>query len=258
MLKSWCADRVEFTYGRAPVEDQARVARNVAAFWTWMHEFVAMRIADPVDDLASDLGRRHREDPENFTALDIATVLFEMAVASHETTTNLLTNGLRRLLEHRDQWEAIVADPSLIPNAVEECLRYDGSVVAWRRRALHDTEVGGVAIPGGSTVMVLIASANRDPERFENPETFDIRRPEARKHLTFGKGVHFCQGAPLARLEVRVALELLAEMTPDLQIVPDQTFEFVPNILLRGPKRLLVDTMGPVSPLPEASSLAIS
>jgi cytochrome P450 len=258
MLKSWCADRVEFTYGRAPQEDHPRVARNVAAFWSWMQDFVAERIANPIDDLASDLARRHRDEPEEFTPRDIATVLFEMAVASHETTTHLLSNGLRRLLEHRSQWEAIVADHSLIPNAVEECLRYDGSVVAWRRLAVQDTEISGIPIPAGSTLMILIASANRDPDRFENPETFDIRRRDARKHLTFGKGVHFCQGAPLARLEVRVVLELLAQLAPGLQIVKDQEYSFVPNILLRGPKQLLVDFSSPGNPSAQMVSLAIS
>jgi hypothetical protein len=241
LLKSWCHDRVEFTYGRAAPEDHVRVARNVAAFWRYTNNFVARRIAEPVDDLASDLARRHLEDPDDFTPRDIATVLFEMAVASHETTTNVLSNGLRRLLEHRDQWDALVAHRTLIPNAVEECLRYDGSVVGWRRRATQPTEVGGVEVPEGATVLVLLASANRDPDQFEDAERFDVCRAEARKHMTFGKGVHFCQGAPLARMEVRVILELLTEMAPGVALVPDQEFEFVPNVVMRGPKQLLVE-----------------
>jgi cytochrome P450 len=241
LLKSWCHDRVQFTYGQASVADQVRVARNVAAFWKYTNDFVAKRVADPTDDLASELARRHLERPDYFTPRDIATVLFEMAVASHETTTNLLSNGLRRLLEDRKQWQALVDDPALISNAVEECLRYDGGVVGWRRRAVEEVEVGGITIPAEATVLILLASANRDPRRFERAETFDICRPEARKHMTFGKGVHFCQGAPLARMEVRVVLELLTEMAPEIRLVPSQQFDFVPNILLRGPVRLLVD-----------------
>jgi cytochrome P450 len=241
MLKSWCADRVEFTYGRATPEEHVRVATNVAAFWRYTNDFVAARIADPVDDLASDLARRHLEAPETFTPRDIATVLFEMAVASHETTTNLLTNGLRRLLEHREQWEALVADPALVPNAIEECLRYDGSVVGWRRRAVADTRLGGVTIPADSTVIVLFASANRDPAKFDDPERFDIRRTDARKHMTFGKGVHFCQGAPLARMEVRVCLEEIIARAPQVALVPDQELHFVPNIVMRGPSSLWLD-----------------
>jgi cytochrome P450 len=255
MLKSWCADRVEFTYGRAAPEDHVRVATNVAAFWEYTNRFVALRIADPVDDLASDLARRHLEDPDAFTPRDIATVLFEMAVASHETTTNLLTNGLRRLLEQRAQWEALVEDPALIPNAVEECLRYDGSVVGWRRRAVEEVEVGGVTIPEGATVFVLFASANRDPAQFDDPERFDVRRRDARKHMTFGKGIHFCQGAPLARMEVRVCLELLTQMAPELTIVPEQDFHYVPNVVMRGPSSLWVDFTAPMAaPSPSTSA----
>ena len=241
MLKVWCADRVEFTYGRTTPTEGLRVSRNVAAFWSYVNEFVAKRIAEPVDDLASDLARRHLEDPEEFTPLDMATVLFEMAVASHETTTNLLCNGLRRLLEHREQWNALVEDPSLIPNAVEECLRFDGSVVSWRRLATEDVELGEVTIPKGAVALILLASANRDPAKFENAETFDIRRGDARRHLTFGKGIHFCQGAPLARLEVSVVLELLVAMAPQMTLRTGQHFSYVPNVVMRGPRSLVVD-----------------
>ncbi|CAB4925037.1 unannotated protein [freshwater metagenome] len=241
LLKSWCANRVAFTYGRAAPDEQVRIATSVANFWRYTNDFVAQRIAEPVDDLASDLARRHLEEPEEFTPRDVATVLFEMAVASHETTTNALTNGLRRLLEHRDQWEALVADPSRITNAVEECLRFDGSVMGWRRRATRDVELAGVTIPADATVLILLASANHDPERFERPEAFDVCRKEARSHMTFGKGVHFCQGAPLARMELRVVLELLTARAPDMRIVPGQHYSFTPNITMRGLNQLLVE-----------------
>ena len=244
MIKDWCHDRVEFTYGKAAPEEQIRIATNVAKFWVYVNEFVAKRIAEPVDDLASDLARRHIADPEFFTPRDIATVLFEMAVASHETTTNLLTNGLRRLLEQREQWERIVADPAVIPNAVEECLRYDGSVVSWRRRAVEDVTIGDAVIPQGATVLILLSSANRDPEKFAEAERFDVTRRDARKHLTFGKGIHFCQGAPLARMEVRVVFELLRELAPGMRLVPDQTFEFIRNVVMRGPRSLWVEFAG--------------
>lgn len=241
MIKDWCHDRVEFTYGRAHPDEQIRIATNVAKFWVYVNTFVAERIARPIDDLASDLARHHLADPEFFTPRDIATVLFEMAVASHETTTNLITNGLRRLLEQREQWEKLVVDPRLVPNAVEECLRYDGSVVSWRRRAVQDVTLGGVEIPQDATVLILLTSANRDPDTFAEPERFDITRRDARKHLTFGKGIHFCQGAPLARMEARVVLELLRERTPGMRIVPDQTFHFTRNVVMRGPSTLWVD-----------------
>jgi cytochrome P450 len=241
MIKSWCNDRVAYTYGLPTYEEQLEATRNVAAFWVYTNEFAAKRIAEPLDDLASDLARRHLEDPEVFTPRDVATVLFEMALAAHETTTNGLTNGLRRLLEHPEQWKALVEDHSLIPNAVEECLRFDGSNIAWRRRTTTETELGGVTIPADTTVIVLLGCANHDPDRFDQPNEFDITRTDARKHMTFSKGVHFCQGAPLARMEIRVIFEILSELAPDIKLVPDQELSFIPNLSIRGPRSLLIE-----------------
>jgi cytochrome P450 len=244
LLKSWCDRRVAFTYGRAPVDEQVRVAESVGAFWKYTNAFIADRMANPIDDFTSEMVRHHFEEPEDFSPRDIAAVLFGMSLAAHETTTNLVVNGVRRLLENRDQWEALVADPSLIPNAVEECLRHDTPVIAWRRRAKEDIDLDGSTIPQDATILLLFFSANRDPAQFDDPDVFDISRRDARKHVTFGKGQHFCSGAPLARMEMRVVLELLVEKAPDLTLVPDQVYEFVPNIALRAPQELLVDMAG--------------
>ncbi|CAB4925032.1 unannotated protein [freshwater metagenome] len=245
LLKSWCDNRIEFSYGRAEPSEQVRVAKAVGQFWQYTNEFVANRIAEPTDDFTSEMVARHLENPDEFGPRDIAAVLFGMALAAHETTTNLITNGLRQLLLNREQWDEIVADPSLIPNAVEECLRYDTPVVAWRRRAKEDiTMDDGFVIPKDATILLHFASANRDPQQFPNAERFDIHRREARKHVTFGKGAHFCSGAPLGRMEMRVVLELLTERAPGMTLVPDQTLTYVPNIALRGPQRLLVDMEG--------------
>jgi cytochrome P450 len=162
-------------------------------------------------------------------------------MAAHETTTNLLSNGVRRLMENRDQWDLLVADPSLIPNAVEECLRYDTPVITWRRRAKQEIDISGTLIPENATILMMFFSANWDPDRFENPATFDVLRKDARAHLTFGKGVHFCSGAPLARLEMKIVLENLVEKLPNMKLVPGQKFEFTPNIAMRGPNSMLVD-----------------
>jgi cytochrome P450 len=240
LLKSWCDRRVTLTYGRASEDEQVRVAESVAAFWEYTNRFIETRMANPVDDFTSDMVRHHFETPEEFTQRDIASVLFGMSLAAHETTTNLISNGVRRLMENREQWEKLVADPSLIPNAVEECLRYDTPVITWRRRAKQDIEIQGILIPENATIMMMFFSANWDPARFENPEVFDVVRKEARNHLTFGKGVHFCSGAPLARLEMKIVLENLVAKVPNMNIVPGQKFEFTPNIAMRGPNSLLV------------------
>ena len=124
--------------------------------------------------------------------------------AGHETTTNATANGLRALLEHRDQWAALCADLPLAPGRVEEILRYGSSVIAWRREVIADVVVGEVDIPAGSKVLPVTGSANHDPDMFPAPEGFDIRRGNAARHLAFGIGRHLCLGAPLARLEMRI------------------------------------------------------
>jgi cytochrome P450 len=152
-----------------------------------------------------------------------------------------MTNGIRQLLQHREQWEALVDNPGLIPNAIEECLRFDAPVIAWRRRAKANVNVAGTVIPKDATVLMLLFSANHDPERFDRPDLLDVTRVEARNHLTFGKGPHFCAGAPLARMEMKIVLENFVSKAPRMRLKPGQEFEFLPNISQRGPNSLIVD-----------------
>ena len=174
------------------------------------------------------------------TQQEVATILFGLLLAGHETTTNLLGNALRRLLEDRRRWTALVTDPTAIPDAVEEVLRFDSSVVHWRRRTTTAVTLSGVDLPAGADVLVCIGAANRDPHVFANPDEFDIRRANAREHLSFGAGPHLCLGAPLARLEARVVLEELTAALPNLRLDDDQTLQFAPIIAFRGPRSLLV------------------
>jgi cytochrome P450 len=153
----------------------------------------------------------------------------------------LIGNATRRLLTERHAWEEICGDPSLIPNAVEEVLRFDSSVIAWRRKTTEAVEIGGVPVPADANLLLPLGSANRDPAVFEDPEHFDIHRPNAKEHLSFGHRAHFCLGAPLARLETRIVLEELSERLPSLRLVPDQTLHFQPNTTFRGPLSLLVE-----------------
>jgi cytochrome P450 len=159
----------------------------------------------------------------------------------HETTTSLLANGFRRLLTERQAWVEICCDSALIPNAVEEILRIDTSIVAWRRKTVEAVRLGDAQIPAGATLLLLLGSANRDPAIFPDPDTFDIHRRNARDHLSFGSGTHFCLGAPLARLEARIVFEEVSSRLSSLRLVAGQKFEFLPNTFFRAPTSLLVE-----------------
>ncbi|GAA4711597.1 cytochrome P450 [Pseudonocardia yuanmonensis] len=239
MLRGWCGNRTAFSWGRPTAEEQTGIARNMVRYWRYCEGFVHARLADPADDYTSDLLRAHLADSEDLSVDEIVNVVYGLSFAGHETTTNLTTNGLRRLLEDGARWEALCADPALVPAAVEEVLRYDTSVIAWRRRTTRPVSVGGVDLPEGARLLLLLGAAGRDPDAHPDPERFDLHR-EPRPHLAFGKGVHFCLGAPLARLEFRILLELLTAAAPDLELVPGQVLDFSPNVSFRGPRRLRV------------------
>jgi cytochrome P450 len=244
MLREWSEQRVQLTYGRNDEETQVEIARAIVEFWQYVERHVERCAAEPGDDLTSDLVRLSREQPELCNLFDIVNMVYSMALAGHETTTNSIGSGLRALLTERDQWQALIDDPTLIGNAVEEILRYDGPVLNHRRVAKVDTEIGGCPIPAGSRIMMCFASAGHDPAHFEEPSDFRVDRPNAVDHLAFGKGPHFCLGAPLGRLETRIALELLTQRLPNLDLVPGQEFEYAPNALFRSLKALRVRPHG--------------
>jgi cytochrome P450 len=241
LLKSWCGNRMAFSWGRPSPGEQAEIARNMVSYWRYCERFVAGRLADPRDDFASDLARIHLADASALGVEEITSVVYGLSFAGHETTTNLLGNTIRQLLTHRDQWDALCADPTLIPNAVEEVLRLDTSVVAWRRVTTEPVTIGGVSVPQGAKLMLLLAAAGHDPRHYVEPDQLDVRRANARDHIAFGKGIHFCLGAALARLQVKIVLEDLTVRVPTLRSAAGQHFEFHPNISFRGPRRLWVD-----------------
>lgn len=240
-IKEWSAGRVLLTYGHLPVDEQVQVAKNVIAFWQYIEQYVADRDRDRGDDFTSDVLRYRDERPDEVTIDDIVNIVFAMALAGHDSTTNAMGNMLRHLLAHQDQWRTLVDDRSLIPNAVEESLRFDGPVSGHRRTVAVDTELGGVPLPAGSKLVLLFASAARDGAHFPEPDRLDVSRENAVDHLSFGKGVHFCLGAPLARMEMRIALELLTEHAPGMHLVPEQDFPYVPIMMFRSLEHLLVE-----------------
>jgi cytochrome P450 len=240
-VKAWGGNRLMFMFGHTDDDTQASVAEGMVAFWQYTEGLVADRLRNKRDDFTSELV--HALDPSGqpLQPAEAATVLFGLLLAGHETTTNLITNATRRFLEHPSAWQELCADPTLIPNAIEEVLRFDASVLIWRRKTKVATQIQGVDVPADANLLLLIGSANRDPEVFRDPEVLDIRRPNAKEHLAFGAGNHLCLGAPLARLEARIVFEELTRRRPALRLVPGQQLTFHPNISFRGPQSLLVE-----------------
>jgi cytochrome P450 len=243
-VKKWATNRLLLSFSRPTHEEQMDAARNLLKFWHYCVGLVAKRIVNPQNDFASNMLRLRNGDDTVLTINEINSAVFGLLFAGHETTTTQATNTINALLTERENWEALCADSSLIPNAVEEGLRMYGAVVNWRRRTKCDVEISGVRIPAGSNILMSFTSANRDEKYFERPDHFDVRRANARKHLTFGNGIHVCLGAPLARLEVRIMLEELSKRYPDARLVSDQKVEYVPAFAFRVPKSLWIDLEG--------------
>jgi cytochrome P450 len=216
----------------------------MTSFIDYIENFVHERAQDLRDEYTSDLLRIRAEDEENPSLDEVVSICYSLSFAGHETTTNLIRNGLRNLLSRPGLWDELREDPSLAENAVEETLRRDTSVVSWRRSTTRPVEISGVEVPEGARLMLLLASTNRNETVFEDPNEFDIRRENPGKHIAFSHGIHFCLGAPLARLEARVAFELLTQRLPELRLSPpDQSVELDPNISFRGPKELWAEWM---------------
>ena len=169
-------------------------------------------------------------------------MLVTLLMGGTETTLNMIDSGMWLLLEHPELLAEVRADHSLIPNFVEETLRIESPVQQLGRRAVVDTEIGGVPIPAGSRISIFYAAANRDPSQWPEPDTFDIHRDEAKRHVGFGAGVHYCIGAPLARMEGRIAFERLLTRLTNIRYSPTKNdFTHGPNHVIRGFKELWLE-----------------
>jgi cytochrome P450 len=213
-----------------------QLQRADAALTAIFADLFALRRADPGDDVISLL--LAAEGPEGIHPAELSPMCQLLLVAGFETTVNVLGNAILAFAAHPDQWERLVADPSLAPRAAEEALRYDSSVQRTDRIALTDVEVAGTTVRKGQSVLTLLGGANRDPAVFDRPAAFDITRANASDHLAFSSGVHYCLGQPLARLELSVALEVLATRLPRLHPIGRPRYR--PSTLLRGPRSLRV------------------
>ncbi|MDM0084720.1 cytochrome P450/oxidoreductase [Variovorax sp. J31P179] len=229
------------TWGRPKPEEQVEVAHAVGNFWQFAGKVLEKMRQDPSGPGWMKFGiRMQAEHPDIVTDSYLHSMMMAGIVAAHETTANATANAMLLLLKHPSVWREICEDPNLIPNAVEECLRHNGSVAAWRRLAMKDARIGGIDIPAGSKLLIVMSSANHDERHFSDADMLDIRRENASDHLTFGYGSHQCMGKNLARMEMQIFLEELTRRLPHMRL-SDQSFTYVPNTSFRGPEHLLVE-----------------
>jgi unspecific monooxygenase len=214
-----------------PVEALEQRYEVILAFHDYFRELIARRRVQPEDDLLTALVQAE-ELGDVLTEDELLATCTLLLVAGHETTVNLIGNGVLALLRHRGQLERLAAAPALVRSAVEEVLRFDPPVQFDGRVAMADVEIDGLTLEKGEQPMLILAAANRDPAQFEDPDRFDIARADNR-HLSFGHGIHFCLGAPLARLEGQLALATLFRRLPGLELAVDVP-EYKENLVLRG------------------------
>ena len=236
-FRIWSAQRARLLEPTISPRERKIAAEAGEAFAGYFRPIIQARRAAPEDDIVSALAQAE-EEGDVLTEHEMLNMLRLLLIAGNETTTNLIGNGLLALLRNPGELERLRADPSLIPAAVEELLRFDSPVQTDFRGALEDCEVNGAPVRRGENVVLLIGAANRDPAAFEEPDRLDVGRSEG-SHISFGRGIHHCIGAPLARLEGRIFLEVLLERFASLRLLAERP-AYRGGVVLRGLESLPV------------------
>ncbi|MFT4054126.1 MAG: cytochrome P450 [Novosphingobium sp.] len=241
-VKLW-SDAVITVVGRMGTREQeVECAKLMVEFRRYVKDTVKARRLEPRDDLISDLVRVQVDGVSPLTDDEAAALAFETGVAGNETTRNTLMSGMVQLLRHPEQLQALIDDPSLINNAIEEILRYETPASSMWRIAHHDTQLGGVDIPAGATLLLRYDGGNRDPKRFEAPDTFDIRRKNARTHIAFGApSMHRCLGQMLARKELSMAFPRLLSRMKNIRIGAGSETDYLPSLMFHTIGSLFLD-----------------
>lgn len=221
-------------------EEQAATATaNVTAYHQYLEKLITEKRASPGQDLVSDLVTYPSVPP--FSDGELVSTLTGLIFAGHPTIRCLISSAALMLLSERKRWEALLEDRSRIPGVVEEVLRMAAPVPTVIRRVTEDVAMGGVTIPAGSRALIVMASANTDPAHFARPGEFLPQRPFIESHRTFGGGPHMCAGRALARLEARIAFEVLLERLPSLRLAKAQAATYLETVVIRGVTSLLVE-----------------
>lgn len=235
LIKHWSEQIGTFFFLRADEPRRREIAcEGVTSLVDYLRPLVAQRRESPALDLISALVGF--EEQGDLSEQEILATCVLLVFGGHETTMNLIANGTLALSRHPDQWERLKREPELIETAVEELLRYDGSVKATVRWAKSDADVGGKKIAAGQKVLCALSAANRDPAQFPDPDRLDITR-NPNPHVAFGQGIHICLGAPLARVECQEAIASLTRRLPVPKVANDQ-LEYHPTVVSRALKAL--------------------
>ncbi|ATE66211.1 cytochrome P450 [Rhizorhabdus dicambivorans] len=226
----WIDDTFRLLLAALTEEEQVSAAKNAVAFQDYIRAKIVARRENPKDDLLSDILAELSSGRANLTEDELVIMFTHSFVgAGHETTKLALTNTIYHLLEKRERWNALLANPDRVSDFVEESLRFDAPLLAWFRYCTEDSEIGGQTIRKGDKVVMMLGSANHDAGKYGDSEQFCPFRGEAVPHMTFNTGKHFCAGAPLARMELNAALAHLSRRIPSLRLKPDQAISYVPN-----------------------------
>lgn len=234
-FKRWSDQRARVLEPTITPRERQDAIQAAKAFDAYFRDVIEVRRRDPRDDLISTLVAIE-EAGDTLSPYELLIMLRLLLIAGNETTTNLIGNGMLALLRHPEQLHMLKENLSLIPSAIEELLRYDTPVQLDGRTIMEDMDFKGRPWQRGQGVVLLLGSANRDPEVFHDPDRLDITRNEA-SHIAFGRGIHHCLGAPLARLEGRIAFEALLERFSDIHLLTEHP-SFKDNVVLRGLKTL--------------------
>jgi cytochrome P450 len=236
-LRPW-SNAIVKMYEYAVSAEQRQAAEQASAeFVGYLRDLVARRRQAPADDLVSSLVAVSAADGSRLSEDELVTTCTLLLNAGHEASVNVVGNGVLALLRHPAELARLRSDPALVPTAVEEMIRYDAPLQLFERTATEDVEIGGVTVTAGQKIAALLGSANRDPAAFADPDRFDVGRDD-NPHIGFGAGIHFCLGAPLARVELQVSLGTLLRRFP--RLAPAGTPVRRPEFVIRGLRTLPV------------------
>ncbi len=231
--------------GTSTPDEHIEIAKKLVKFQQYFAERLKEKEKNPTDDILSDLATLEFEDEDGILRKmetpEQLSIIQQLLVAGNATTAHSITEAIKLLIENPDQMDLVINDHSLIPNMIEESLRLLTPTNNMWRIATEDTELGGVAIPAGSALLLRYGSGNRDEGLFENPDKFDVTRQNARRHIAFGQGIHVCLGMNLSRKEMYTAFPIILDRLKNMRFSEDNDFNYSPNVLLRGLDNLNIE-----------------